>query len=160
MSTFTESAHPRGGDGKFATKAVSEAPGGTEALTGLAATPPGYVPSSLRGRDPLTRRQFGEPRTGVYGDTEWIHGGEAHRTNGPAVQRNNGTDIWAVHGNPILVRHSDGAETWWLDDRLVGREESTREDVLNHARAMRDWDTVWAIEAYDVWYERTQGATS
>ncbi|WP_277212347.1 hypothetical protein [Isoptericola croceus] len=33
MSTFTESAHPRAGDGKFEAKAVSEAPGGTEALS-------------------------------------------------------------------------------------------------------------------------------
>ncbi|WP_277212338.1 hypothetical protein [Isoptericola croceus] len=32
MTTFTESAHPRGGDGKFATKAVAEADGGTGAL--------------------------------------------------------------------------------------------------------------------------------
>ncbi|WP_277212298.1 hypothetical protein [Isoptericola croceus] len=32
MNTFTESAHPRAGDGKFEAKAVDEAPGGTEAL--------------------------------------------------------------------------------------------------------------------------------
>ncbi|WP_277212334.1 hypothetical protein [Isoptericola croceus] len=32
MSTFTEDLHPRWGDGKFATKAVDEAPGGTDAL--------------------------------------------------------------------------------------------------------------------------------
>ncbi|WP_277212343.1 hypothetical protein [Isoptericola croceus] len=32
MSTFTEDLHPRSGDGKFATKAVDEADGGTDAL--------------------------------------------------------------------------------------------------------------------------------
>ncbi|WP_277209226.1 hypothetical protein [Isoptericola croceus] len=40
MNTFTESAHPRSGDGKFATKTVAEADGGTdvvgEPLAGLA----------------------------------------------------------------------------------------------------------------------------
>ncbi|MBD7982801.1 MULTISPECIES: hypothetical protein [Oerskovia] len=140
MDTFTSAEHPRANDGKFTTKPVDEASGGLSALG--ASTPSGV--------DALTRRQFSAPRQSVYGFTEWVtKDGTLHRTNGPAVEHEDGAETWMVHGKTVVGRNARGGETWYMDHPQLGFREATREDAVEAAREVGNANILWAIEAYD-----------
>ena len=60
------------------------------------------------------------PHVDGHGDTYWYNAyGEVHRTDGPAVERADGTREWWIHGkvhrdDGPAVEFADGAREWWI----------------------------------------------
>ena len=62
----------------------------------------------------------------------WYLKGKAHRTDGPAVEYDNGTKVWYLKGElhredgPAL-EHSDGSKQWLLNNKEYAKPEYYKE---------------------------------
>lgn len=101
-------------------------------------------------RDPLTRRQFSTPRDTRWDGVEWVtETGEYHRTNGPAIIHQDGTEEWIVSGHQLAHRSPDGHTSWTVRTSTMGDRDGSREEALAAAQEEGDFPRVWAIEAFD-----------
>ncbi|WP_277209191.1 hypothetical protein [Isoptericola croceus] len=146
MSTHDENLHPRAGDGKFATKAVSESAGGLDALGGEPDQPasepiPVHVAADANMRyaeelPPWPTAAGAEPRA--------------------AIEYNDADDITAtVWTDRSVVRvagftgYESGADTYWTDAGAYDDDPDTREAVEAWAEAFhsRAQMAVHAVES-------------
>lgn len=90
-----------------------------------------------------------ETRTTCYGDVEHTRDGLLHSTAVPATTRTDGPDIWALRGKYVVIDYTDRDPLWYLDHRLMGRREATRQEVYAYAKETRDIEMLTLIGAYD-----------
>jgi hypothetical protein len=61
--------------------------------------------------------------TDKYGDKRWYLDGERHRTDGPAVERADGTKHWFLNGirhrtDGPAVEWADGLKAWYINGNM------------------------------------------
>ena len=60
------------------------------------------------------------------GDKRWYLNGKLHRTDGPAVERPEGTKVWYLNDKYVdgpAIEYANGTKEWYLDDKRVEMED-------------------------------------
>jgi len=75
------------------------------------------------------------------GNINWVnHLGQLHRTDGPAVEKDNGDKHWLANGRPHRVNapaieKADGDKEWWVN----GRPHRTDGPAIEFANGDKRW---------------------